>query len=599
MSGASDPISAFADAFLLALRPGQRVWLGRIVARGGQVSEAERRACPALAPLLIQDGAEGLVLPAPIRGRLAARLAHITRMAGVAAQISEANARGDLDAALELLRAHGGAFISMTEGLEAAQKIADSFPEAALTAHATLSLLHMVNALKAGDLARADMLFDAARRRFDLPGLSDPHPDPETICALFMKAVYDDSPVPDAALSQLFATLRDLPPDAALMRGLLYNVGLDVLMRRNRIAAADEAAQRALLHYTAAGETGLGFYIQLYLAIIALWRGDIARAGQALEAADAALAMFPGRSENDTALLQLFTRIQRYEAGDPDPLVQHLTLRADPIPFGELWPAMAAPILGYGRRALAAHATPAAALSWVQRWRLRQWRSQRFDRLISVQEARALQDLGRYQEADEVLARVPGDDTGELALVRLAAALARAPGSEELAQRLRQAQDDPGYSARQKLVLRLLLAESANARHNEREAARWLNRALSLPLSAQQARVLHEERPRLARILSSRALRGELRRLPQLNQALQGVIAQAAPALPEGLTRQEYRVLMLLAEAQPNKLIAQRLGVSLATVKFHIGNLLRKSGARGRKALVQEALARGWLPGGP
>lgn len=589
--------AALADAFLLALRPGQLRWLRQVIERDGRVTEAELTACPALRPLLAAGRGDALRLPRPTGAALLKRMDRIFGAGDVSSKIIEAAAQGECEAALSILRDHGGAFIAMTQGVEPAQRIAEAFPETATQSVLSLGLLRVVNALKTGDLARADVLMDEAARHFALPALEDcqPHHDPEMVCVLFMKAVYADDPVPDAAVEQLFATLRDLPADASLMRGLLYNVGLDILMRRNQIATADEAAQRALIHYTAAGETGLGFYIQLYLVIIALWQGDVARAGEAVAAAALALSEYSGHSANDTALFQSFSLIHQYETNAPSALVHHLVSGEENIPFGELWPTMAEPILGYGRRALARHATPAAALSWVRRWRLRQWRSHRFDALISVQEVLALQEMGRFQEADEVLAGVSGAESGDLLIARLTSALDRAPGSVELALKIKQAVDDPRHSLRQRLALTLIAAESAALRRNEREAARWLGAIAASPGRAQMACVLSEQKPRLARILSSRALRTELRRLPHLNRVMEQSLGDATPALPEGLTRQEYRVLLLLAEAQPNKMIAQRLGISLATVKFHVSNLLAKSGAPNRKALVVHGRAARWL----
>lgn len=592
--------TALTDAFLLALRPGQLRWLRQVITRGGTVTEGELAACAALRPLLAEDDSAGLHLPRATAATLLNRMDEVFETGDAAAQITKAAAQGDYDTALSVLRDHGGAFISMTEGLDPAQRIADAFPETVTLSNLSLGLLRVVNALKAGDLARADVLMDEVARHFDLPALGacKPHHDPEMVCVLFMKAVYADEPVPDAAMEQLFATLRDLPLDASLMRGLLYNVGLDILMRRNQITTADEAAQRALFHYTAAGEIGLGFYIHLYLVITALWQGDVARAGKAIAAAELALSNYAGRGSNDTALFHSFALIQKYETSDHAPLLQHLVSGAENIPPGELWPAMADPILGYGRRALACHATPAAALSWVRRWRLRQWRSHRFDTLISVQEALALQDMGRFQEADEVLAGISGAESGDLLIARLTSALDRAPASDELALKIKQAVEDPRHSLRQRLVLTLIAAESAALRRNEREAARWLSAIAASPNRAQRTRVLSEQKPRLSRILSSRALRTELRRLPQLNRMIEQTLTDAAPALPPGLTRQEYRVLLLLAEAQPNKMIAQRLGISLATVKFHVSNLLTKAGVSNRKALVLHGRATGWLRDG-
>ncbi|NJP07536.1 MAG: response regulator transcription factor [Chloroflexaceae bacterium] len=57
----------------------------------------------------------------------------------------------------------------------------------------------------------------------------------------------------------------------------------------------------------------------------------------------------------------------------------------------------------------------------------------------------------------------------------------------------------------------------------------------------------------------------------------------------EPLTGRENEVLGLLSQGLPNKLIAQRLGISEHTVKFHISSIYTKLGATNRA----EAISRG------
>jgi DNA-binding NarL/FixJ family response regulator len=65
--------------------------------------------------------------------------------------------------------------------------------------------------------------------------------------------------------------------------------------------------------------------------------------------------------------------------------------------------------------------------------------------------------------------------------------------------------------------------------------------------------------------------------------------------LEEALTHRELEVLDLLAEGLPNKGIAERLGISDQTVKFHIASIMGKLGASNRVETVRRAVRRGLL----
>ncbi len=62
-----------------------------------------------------------------------------------------------------------------------------------------------------------------------------------------------------------------------------------------------------------------------------------------------------------------------------------------------------------------------------------------------------------------------------------------------------------------------------------------------------------------------------------------------AGLLVERLTAREHEVLQLVAQGLPNKAIAGRLGVTQATVKFHVNSLMRKLGAQSRTDAVVRA----------
>jgi DNA-binding NarL/FixJ family response regulator len=75
-----------------------------------------------------------------------------------------------------------------------------------------------------------------------------------------------------------------------------------------------------------------------------------------------------------------------------------------------------------------------------------------------------------------------------------------------------------------------------------------------------------------------------------VSAALRPAVSADGAGLPEPLTAREREVLALLAEGLSNRLIAQRLGISEHTAKFHVNAILGKLGAESRtEALVLAA----------
>jgi DNA-binding NarL/FixJ family response regulator len=94
--------------------------------------------------------------------------------------------------------------------------------------------------------------------------------------------------------------------------------------------------------------------------------------------------------------------------------------------------------------------------------------------------------------------------------------------------------------------------------------------------------------------------------LTVMDTALAESLVPNAPAKPAGtagaptkgrgeLTERERQVVQLLTEGLSNKLIADRLGISDHTAKFHVNGVMMKLGASTRTEAVVEAMRRGLI----
>jgi len=68
------------------------------------------------------------------------------------------------------------------------------------------------------------------------------------------------------------------------------------------------------------------------------------------------------------------------------------------------------------------------------------------------------------------------------------------------------------------------------------------------------------------------------------------------PRLVEALTPREIEVLRLMSDGLVNKEIAERLGISEHTAKFHVASILGKLQASSRTEAVAQGMRRGLIP---
>ncbi len=130
-----------------------------------------------------------------------------------------------------------------------------------------------------------------------------------------------------------------------------------------------------------------------------------------------------------------------------------------------------------------------------------------------------------------------------------------------------------------------------------------LERALALAEPGGYVRLFLDEGQPMARLLYRAAERGiapaYTGRLLAAFPTTEPLPAPSQAQLVEPLSERELDVLRLIAEGLSNQEIAQRLFISLRTVKWHSGNIYGKLGVQSRTQAVAKARSMGLLPHSP
>lgn len=551
-----------------------------------------------------------------LQSALRARASASSPMEDPVNRILAAIESGAIAEALDEFDRNGGIFFAYIHGLEAAQRLVNAFPEMIRNVSEQLILADALNAMKAGNIAHTRLLLRTHfGSQFDaIDSVSAASLSTDFACCRLVVAVCDEERISDPVLTFIFAALESLPPEAAMQRGMLYNVALDAFFRRRQWGTAEETALRAKYHFQNARAPLPAFYIDLFLALIQLARGDVGAAQARLADARDALQHSTQPTRNDEYLLRTLDYICLYELGDPQPLADFLLTEMQDDAFGEIWPSIAWPIIYYGSHAMAARVTLSAALAYVERWRVQQWRSSRFETTVALSEVDALQHHGRWHAAEEIfhhivpagkgpweagaerLCDLEDNETIEIVLKWCRFRLEASAADEALQACLESFLLNQRLMARQRMTLLLWAAAAARARNDWPRLLSACGELAEMVRGTRIVAVIAEQRHLLARILADRDAMRHLGTSPKISAFLRAhreiVDPQIETERESGLTRQEARILHLLAERASNKVIARRLGLSLATVRFHLKNLYRKLDCAKRDEAVAIAAAR-------
>ena len=524
---------------------------------------------------------------------------------------------GAWEAALQTLEGAGGPFFVHRFGPAAFDRMLSGFPQDMTKTEETLVLCRAIQAVKRGEvpLTRRILIDRYGPVAGDAHAvLADrTHHSLEFRFFRLLLRTWEDFDLDQRFLDDAYALLAELPAEDDLHRGSFYNAVLEFYIRSRRFPEADHAASRAATHYASTKVPILSFYIDLHRAIIRLFMGEPASAQVHSAAARAHLLAVRHESPGDARLLTLLDACIAYESGQADALTRFLSLELDAFAQGEIWPSLVELTLVYGSQALGEHYSTMAARSFLDRWRVTQERSSQFRTLIDIREVTVLQNGNRWTEAaqkaaelrsritlafvqaGEGLADLHDRDETALALVWLRQMAQVTPTRPGLLPLIDRMLDNPHLTARQRGGAEIWRAHVMRRQGDGAGAQVQLSRTLAQAAQAGSVALLGEERSFLTDLTATRRMRDTLERSDSVRRVLKRVAETGAGRQNRGqlagLTRQETRVLHALSEGAANKAIANMLGLSEATVKFHLANLYRKLGCTTRRDAIAAAVA--------
>ena len=513
--------------------------------------------------------------------------------------------------ALQALADAGGHTIIHGHGAAVFDRLLSGFASPDIADDPTLVLCRSMQAVKRGDARLARRIL---HDRWG-PHIDDPRATDLPVEARFFRMLlhgWEDFDIGAPDLDADYAILTELGAGDDLGRGSFYNAVLEVYIRTHRFAEADHAAILAMAHYARTDVPILSFYIALHRAMLRMLQGDPADSARSLGDARAHLSAVRFDSPGDARLLSLLAACIDYERGRSDALMRFLSMDLDDLFQGELWPSLAEMVIAYGAQALSEHRSTMAARGFLDRWRVLQERALQFRLMIDTREVAVLQNANRWIEAGTRamalspdttadgliaqgadLARLTDRDAIALAVLWLRQITHDTPRREGLPEALDGILGNPRLTYRQRLAAELWRAEVLRRRKRPGEARAQALRALETAARLDAIASVSDERATLDSLTTNRRIRDALdgsapvrRLLRRVQEARHGRLRRGRA---HGLTRQETRILHGLGEGVTNKAIANAMGLSEATVKFHLRNLYAKLGCATRAEAVRSA----------
>lgn len=469
----------------------------------------------------------------------------------------------------EFLVACGGALYPFYHGYDSLARIVDAAPEKAfLTSEAFLGALCLL-LVKQGRAHRARALLNDIQIQFkktylfDLYGL--------LVCIHLGEYLHEEQII-------IWSRLEGrLPIDQPLYDGLYYNCMLVIWVRLNRIAQARSIATQAIESYKRAKQPYLIFFIHMHLADLAVVEGDIKIARRHVQMAEAFYNKSGICYGNETKLIEIVWLAIDFELGR----LEHIPARAaeirEALVEGDSWAEIFIQICRIETMSTFFLHGRHAAISCLEKCQISfHQRHGEYSNSLDVILAHINLLEGHLEQAQQIL--IAAKEQGLFSAIGTAICETVQGKIDPLAA---VCQPESGnLNLRREIVAELTKACVARQQGQPSLLRRHVEGAMRLAVRQGLILIFLEHREVVVKVSGKLATgafaRGHLqlaRMAKQIHKMVQASYVMPQSLLKLGITNQQLRVLTALKNGASNKQIARNLGISEATVKFHLHNL--------------------------
>jgi LuxR family maltose regulon positive regulatory protein len=522
--------------------------------------------------------------------------------------VTHASRAGDFALATETIRQAGGVNIFLRAGHTVLERLIENIPAADIYRSPSLKLIYALVLAKRGRIRAAREIIVDLRESGEIDALDESGPQSELDYEHIegMIDIYEDCGLDDAQVTELERLLSRFGPKDTWDRGWLYNHLCIVHTRRGNLDKARTNALRSLACYREERAAYPQIFMLIHLALVTMLMGRPSAALLLAREAEELTQRTQWSDRSLMAIVHLPLAEALYQQADVATAARMMT---EDLPFlarGEGWVDLF--VRGFGTLARAQmglvgieaaqgvldRAEEVAIERDLQRLRL----------AVAILRTELLTRAGLVESAGQLLAAMPDLDDAEAwpswrewsdAAVVSARLLARTGAPDAAVRRVEHLiADATGAEHGWHLLAGTVVAiEAYWAAGRMEDALAALQRSIALARPQDCLQIfLDEGRP------LSQAVRGIVRRFglstfspktAEFVSRIAGAFHQVKAAQPrlgtELLSVREAEVLEFLARDATNKEIARDLGLTEATVKFHLKNLYAKLGV-GRRSLA-------------